>query len=83
MMVGMHPSQAVIGHPTCDMELQRRIHESRRDAVARAVGRRSCPPGRRSLLDRVLGRHPAERPVELDAAALRDRGEDVWHSLRF
>jgi hypothetical protein len=34
-------------------------------------------------VDRLLGRHPAERPVELDAAALRDHGEDVWHSLRF
>ena len=83
MMSRMHPSQVVIGHPTCDMELQRRIHASRRDAVARAVGRRSLPPGKRSLLDRVLGRRSAERSVELDAAALRDRGEDVWHSLRF
>jgi hypothetical protein len=83
MIVGMHPSQVVIGHPTCDMELQRRIHESQRDAVARAVHRRSRRRGGRSLLDRVLGRHPSERPVELDAAALRDRGEDVWHSLRF
>ncbi len=83
MMWRMHPSQVVIGHPTCDMELQRRIHESRRDAVARAVRRRSLPPGKRSFLDRVLGRHPGQDSVELDATALRDRGEDVWHSLRF
>jgi hypothetical protein len=79
----MHPSQVVIGHPTCDMELQRRIHESRREAVARAVGRRSRPAGKRSLLDRMLRRTSAPRHVELDSAALRDRGEDVWHSLRF
>ena len=80
---GVHPSQAVIGHPTCDTELQRRIHDSGRDAVARAVGQRSRPPGKGSLLDRVLRRHHADPPIELDAAALRDRGEDVWHSLRF
>jgi len=67
-----------IGHPTCDLDLQRRIKQTRRDQVARSVGRR-----RRSFLDRVLGREPGERPVDLDADALRDRGDDVWKSLRF
>jgi hypothetical protein len=69
----------LIGHPTCDLDLQRRIRQTRRDIVARSVGRKR----RRSFLDRVLGREPGERPVDLDADALRDRGDDVWKSLRF
>jgi len=76
----MHPSQVVIGHPTCDMELQRRIRESRRGAVASAVARRRSR--RRTLLDRLL-RRDLGPSVHLDADALRDHGEDVWHSLRF
>ena len=50
--------------------------------MARSVGRRR---GKRTLLDRVLGREPGERelPEVLDADALRDHGEDVWKSLRF
>ena len=71
----------LIGHPTCDMDLQRRIRETRRDAVSHAVGRRKGR--RRSLLDRVLGREPGDRPVTMDADALRDHGDDVWKSLRF
>ena len=40
---------------------------------------------KRSVLDRVLGREPGEQPVpvEFDAEALVDRGDDVWKSLRF
>ena len=76
----MHPSQAVIGHPTCDMELQRRIHASRRDAVANAVRRRRGS-GKRTLLDRILRREGSDT-AHLDADALRDHAEDVWHSLR-
>jgi hypothetical protein len=68
----------VIGHPTCDLDLQRRIRQTRRDMVARSVGRTSA---KRSLLDRLLRRHPA--PVHMDADALRDHGDDVWKSLRF
>jgi hypothetical protein len=34
-------------------------------------------------LDRVLGREPGERPIDLDPASLVDRGDDVWKSLRF
>jgi hypothetical protein len=68
----------VIGHPTCDLDLQRRIRQTRRDMVAKAVGRR-----KRSLLDRLLRRTPMEPPVHMDADALRDRGDDVWKSLRF
>jgi hypothetical protein len=70
----------VIGHPTCDLDLQRRIRQTRRDIVAGAVGRRR---GKRSLLDRLLRRRHPEPPVNLDADALRDHGEDVWKSLRF
>jgi hypothetical protein len=67
----------VIGHPTCDLDLQRRIRQTRRDMVAKSVGRR-----KRSLLDRLLRRTPTEPPVHMDADALRDRGDDVWKSLR-
>jgi len=70
----------VIGHPTCDLDLQRRIRQTRRDVVARSVGR---PHPRRSLLDLLLRRHPSAPPVHMDADALRDRGDDVWKSLRF
>jgi hypothetical protein len=70
----------VIGHPTCDLDLQRRIRQTRRDMVAKAVGRRKA---KRSLLDRLLRRPSTEPPVHLDPDALRDRGDDVWKSLRF
>ena len=41
--------------------------------------------GRRTVLDRVLGREPGEHPlpIALDPDALVDRGDDVWKSLRF
>ena len=80
MIWDMNPSHVVIGHPTCDMGLQRRIRETRRDIVAQSVGREA---GRRSLLDRILRRPARGHLVELDADALRERGEDVWHALRF
>ncbi len=70
----------VIGHPTCDLDLQRRIRQTRRDMVARAVGRGKA---KRSFLDRLLRRTPTEPPVHMDADALRDHGDDVWKSLRF
>jgi hypothetical protein len=69
----------VIGHPTCDLERQRRVLEARRDAAALQVARRS---GRRTLLD-VLLRRPPRPAREPDAAALTMPAEDVWHSLRF
>jgi hypothetical protein len=70
----------VVGHPTCDLALQRRIHEAKRDAVARSVGRNS---GRRSFLDRLLGREPRERGDAVLAEDLRPQHEDVWKSFRF
>ena len=69
----------VTTHPTCDLATQRRIAEARRDAVARSVGRNR---GRRSLLDRVLGREPGERPREVISADLQPQHEDGWKSLR-
>jgi hypothetical protein len=68
----------VIGHPTCDLERQRRVLEARRDAAALQVARRT---GRRTILDRLL-RRPARPSRELDAAALTMPAEDIWHSLR-
>ena len=70
----------VVTHPTCDLSTQRRIAEARRDAVARSVGRNR---GRRSLLDRALGREHGERPAEILAEDLRSPHEDVWRALRF
>ena len=70
----------MIGHPTCDLDLQRRIRQTRKDMVSRAVGRKG---GKRSLLDRLLRRRRDEPPLNLDADALRDHSEDVWKSLRF
>jgi hypothetical protein len=70
----------VIGHPTCDLDLQRRIRQTRKDMVSRAVGR---DHGGRSLLDRLMRRPHPEAPVNVDADALRDHGDDVWKALRF
>lgn len=70
----------VIGHPTCDLDLQRRIRQTRKDIVARSVGRAH---GKRSLLDRLLRRSRPQPPVNMDADALKDHGEDVWKGFRF
>lgn len=70
----------VIGHPTCDLALQRRIREAQRERTIRAVVR-----GRRTWLDRLLRRRArlGEPDVFLDAESLVDHGEDVWKALRF
>ena len=41
--------------------------------------------GKRTMLDRVLGREPGEHrsPIDLDPDAFVDRGDDVWKALRF
>jgi hypothetical protein len=62
----------VVGHPTCDLNLQRRIEEARRERVARAFRRRRRWGG--------VGRRSGE-PVPVDQ--LRDPGEDVWRGFRF
>jgi hypothetical protein len=72
----------VIGHPTCDLALQRRIREAQRERTVRAVVRARSP---RSWLDRLLRRRAREPNADLvlDAESLVDRGEDVWKALRF
>lgn len=70
----------VTTHPACDLATQRRIAEARSDAVARSVGR---DRGRRSFLERVLGRESRDRLREITADDLRPQHEDVWKSLRF
>jgi hypothetical protein len=66
-----------VGHPTCDMSLQRRIMDARREAVAHELSVRRG----RGVLARLLHRHRHDR--ELDAHHLVEHGEDVWKSLRF
>jgi hypothetical protein len=71
----------VTTHPTCDLATQRRIAQARHDALVRSIGRNR---GRRTILDRVLGREPGDRPRrEVLAADLEPQHEDVWKSLRF
>ncbi len=69
----------VVTHPVCDVDLQRRIREARRDTIARTVGRH----GRTTLLDRVLGREPGDRPVHVDGGVFKPTGEDVGRAFRF
>lgn len=58
----------VVSHVPCDLDLQRRIREARRESTLRAVLRRRRGRG---------------GPAEPSAVDLRPAGEDVWHSLRF
>ena len=60
--------------------MQQRLREARKEALARSVGRAK---GKRSLLDRLLRRDPRRDAVSADDMDFRDRGEDVWKSLRF
>ena len=69
----------VVTHPVCDLDLHQRILDTRRDSVARSVGRK----GRRRFLDRVLGREPGERPTHLDSGVFKPTGEDVGQAFRF
>lgn len=71
----------VTTHPTCDLATQRRIAQARHDGVARSLRRNK---GRRSLIDRLLGRDPGDRPrEEILTADLQPPLEDAWKSLRF
>lgn len=69
----------VVTHPVCDLDLHRRIRDARRDAVARALGRK----GRTRVLDRVLGREPGDHSVNQDPGIFKPTGEDVGHAFRF
>lgn len=68
-----------VTHVACDLSTQQRILAARRDAAVRAAlgGRR------RSLRDRVLRRDRDPAPAVADARVLAERGEDVWHALRY
>lgn len=65
-----------VSHAACDLDQQRRLHEAKRDSLARAAADRW---GRRSVLDRVLRRAPRELTAE---DAFHDQTEDVLHGLR-
>jgi hypothetical protein len=69
----------VITHPVCDLDLHRRIRDARRDAVARSVGRK----GRTGFLERVLGREPGERLLDVDPGIFEPTGEDIGQAFRF
>lgn len=70
----------VVSHLPCDLNQQRKRRDARMDRVSRTLARAK---GRRSLVDRILGRTP--HAAELSAEDLRDRepAEDVFHSFRF
>lgn len=70
--------QPNVTHVPCDLDQQRRRAEARRDSTARAVAWRL---GKRSWLDRILGRGAPR--VDLTADDLRACGpeEDVFHSF--
>ncbi len=78
----MHPGNLAIGHPVCDLALQRRIRETRRDRMATAVRRARVGE---SVLDRIIGRARGggTPSIDVDPEAFRDRGDDVWKALRF
>jgi hypothetical protein len=69
----------VVTHPVCDLDLQQRIRDTRRDSVARSIGRK----GRRRFLDRVRGGKPWERPIHVDSGVFKPTGEDVGQAFRF
>jgi hypothetical protein len=69
----------VVTHPVCNLDLHQRIHEARRDAVARSVGRK----GRSRFLHRVLGREQGDRPTHVDSGVFKPTGEDVGQAFRF
>jgi len=71
--------QPNITHLPCDLNQQQKRTDARKDSVARAVAWRA---GRRSMLDRLLGK--GDPALDLSAEDLRHRdGEDVFHSFRF
>jgi hypothetical protein len=69
----------VVTHPVCDLDLQQRIRDTRRDSVARSIRRMR----RKRFLDRVRGRKSWERPMQVDSAVFKPTGEDVGQAFRF
>jgi hypothetical protein len=74
--MGMNPQ---ITHAPCDLNQQQKRRDAARWSVARAIERKR---GKRSLLDRLLGRTYADRDVTAEDLRHRD-AEDVFHGLRF
>lgn len=72
----MHPQ---ITHAPCDLNQQKKRLEAAKWSVARAIERKR---GKRSLLERVLGRTRVDRDVTAEDLRHRD-GEDVFHGLQF
>ena len=68
-----------ITHAPCDLNQQQKRRDAAKWSVARAIERKR---GKRSLLDRLLGRTYADRDVTAEDLRARD-GEDVFHGLRF
>jgi hypothetical protein len=65
----------VVTHPVCDLDLHQRIHDARRDAVARSIRRETW-------LHRMFGRKSG-RPIDADGEVFRPAGEDVGQAFRF
>jgi hypothetical protein len=65
----------VVGHPTCHLDLQRRLREAGVEAAVRSVGR-----SRRWFRRRGAAGGDAAGAGVVD---FRDRGDDVWAALRF
>jgi hypothetical protein len=73
----MHPQ---ITHMPCDLNQQQKRRDAQKARVARAIEHRR---GKRSLLDRLLGRVPLYRDVTAEDLRLCETGEDVFHGLQF
>jgi hypothetical protein len=68
-----------ITHMPCDLNQQQKRRDAAKWSVARSIERSR---GKRTLLDRVLGRTHAARDVTAEDLRHRD-GEDVFHGLQF
>lgn len=68
-----------ITHMPCDLNQQQKRRDAAKWSVARSIERAR---GKRTLLDRVLGRTHAARDVTAEDLRHRD-GEDVFHGLQF
>lgn len=68
-----------ITHMPCDLNQQQKRRDAAKWSVARAIERKR---GKRTLLDRVLGRTYPDRDVTAEDLRHCD-GEDVFHGLQF
>ena len=70
----------VVSHLPCDLNQQRKRRDARMDRISRTLARAK---GRRSLVDRILGRTPHATELSADELREAEPAEDVFHSLRF